>query len=231
MLLALETPEGLATPAARTIGATVAYVTEPDGTTHGHPFQVIDYQVDRYANRIGAWRIVIPVSGPLMNGIPLARSIVTGWKVSILQEWNNPFGAGTTRLLTDGQVQRREYRLAGDELALELSGPTKNYDLVREEFHDPEEFGSYGDNVALKTIADSIAGRSISVIGGEGKTLAITYNEGSRFAGLLKLGEYARMTLRETWDGDALEFVPVDGAPWSGITLINIEQAGPEMVG
>lgn len=225
---------GLAQPApdAREASATaVAYLRTPAGTDLGLAIPLLGFQVDRYANRIGTWSITIPVDGPLYNGVPVSQSIRTGWKVSIRQDFNNPYGAGSVYLVTYGVVERRDYQWQDGVPVLNLAGSFAESDLARAQIHTPEEFGSYGNDVSCQTIVNSVAQRSVIVPGQSTVKLAATFNEGSRYAALLAVGEMARWTLRERWDGDALEFVPIDGAPWSGITLINIDQAGPELVG
>lgn len=232
MLVPLMDAAALAAPPARQeVARTFCYVESPAGIAYSQPIPVFEYQVDKFANRIGTWQAVVPVDAPLNLGNVLAASITTGWKVSIRQEWNNPFGSGATWLLYQGEVQRREYAHSGDSIALSLSGVSKNNDLTRNSIHDAKVYGSYGENVALSTIIDDIAGRHIQLPAGNDAEIAATFHDGTLFEAILKVGELGRLTLRETWDGDALEFVPVDGAPWSGITVINVEQADPAMVG
>ena len=231
MLLAIHT--GLAQPAAderQPAGNAVALLHYPNGTLLTS-IPLLGFTVSRFANRIGTWTATLPVDSPLSSGAPVSRSIRSGWKVSIRQDFNNPYGAGSTYLLTLGVVERRDYSFSDGVPVLNLAGSFRESDLARQQIHTPLEYGSYGNPVSAATIVNSVAQRSVITPGASGAGLAVTFNEGSRYAALLSVGELARWTLRERWDGDQLEFVPVDGAPWSGITLINLEQAGPELAG
>jgi hypothetical protein len=213
-------------PLARAPGPTSIFVANPAGTRFSQPItNVLAFQVDRFANQIGTWAATVPAdSGLDDSGSIMSAAIRTGWKVSILQEHNTPFGAGSTYLLTDGVVERREFIPAEGGVVLALSGSFREVFLTREQIHNTLSY-----DTSVHAIAESLATENVITPAINHSTLKVDFNGGTRYAALLTLGEAARLTLRENWDGDALEFTAIDGAPDSGITLINVEQAQPNM--
>jgi hypothetical protein len=211
-------------PIVRAPGPTSIFVKNATGFAFPQPItNVFAFQVDRFANRIGTWAATVPADSGLDDfGDIVSATIRSGWKVTILQENNTPFGAGSTYLLTDGVVERREFIPAEGGVALALSGSFREAFLTREQIHNTLSY-----DTSAQAIADDLAGEHVITPGINRSALKVDFNGGTRYAALLTLGEAARLTLRENWDGDALEFTAIDGAPDSGITLMNVEQAGP----
>lgn len=220
----------LAEAATRQPGRTYAFIKDPSGVAAALPLIVHSFQIDRYANRVGAWSMTVAVDNRLDNyGQPVAMNIVAGWTVTLVQEHNSPFGATSTALLTDGVVEQRDYQVADGSASLQLAGSMNAVILTRQQLHGVTSFPA-GSSASL--IAATLAnGRAVTIPPSNRTHLQVDFNGGSRYAGLLKLGELARLTLRENWDGDALEFTPIDGAPDSGWTFTTIEKAGPEVYG
>jgi hypothetical protein len=98
--------------------------------------------------------------------------------------------------------------------------------LTRNEIH-----GALSFDTTAQAIANALAQQPVICPSRNTTPIKVDFNSGSRYSALLKVGELARLTLRETWDGDTLEFTAIDGAPDSGITLVGLEQAGPELRG
>ncbi len=214
--------------------STIVTATSPTGTALALPLVALAYQLDRYCNRVGAWQVTCAVDDRIdtSTSMPASAAIVTGWSVTIYEEGDGPNGPGTA-LLTNGIVERREIQIADGGAVLVLSGSTKNVDLVRQQVRGPATYGdgTVPTNIPIATIAADIAGRSIPVPLFSTAAVALTFNGGTKYAALLALGELGRLTLRENWDGDDLEFVAIDGAPDSGWTIVNVENADPSLYG
>ena len=215
-------------PGTRQPGNAFVYVKTPAGVAAGLPLtNVFSFETHRAANRVGTFSFVVPADDRLdIDGSPLVSDIVSGWTVSILQENNTPYGAAGVYLVKDGVIERREYLIADGGQVINFAGSFRAVSLTRQQIHDPLSYedASVGDIVA------AVAGEVVITPSGVAPTLKVDFTSGSRYAALLTVGELARWTLRDNWDG-ALEFVKIDAAPDSGITLINVEQAGPELIG
>ncbi len=219
---------GSVVPLPRLPGPGWLYAFSPTLSPIALPLKLVEFDIGRYANRIGDWTATISAVEPLGDdGIPIGRLIKKGWRVTIRQEHNNPFGAANTNLLTFGIVDRREIR--PDEKLVALSGSFREAPLAATEVHDKV---SYPAGTAISTMVDHFAGGHIPLPSVSDATLEVDFNSGSSWANLLTIGEAARLTLRESWDGDSLEFTAVDAAPDSGWIFTNaIELAGPELYG
>jgi hypothetical protein len=215
-------------PGTRQPGNAFVYVKTPAGVAAGLPLtNVFSFEVHRAANRVGTFSFVVPADDRLdIDGSPLVTDIVSGWTVSILQESNTPFGAPGVYMVKDGVIERREYLIADGGQAINFAGSFRAVSLTRQQIHDTL---SYEDQ-AVGAIAEGVAGEVVLTPNGVSTTVKVDFSGGTRYAALLTLGELARLTLRENWDGN-LEYTRIDGAPDSGITLINVEQAGPELIG
>ena len=209
-------------------GNAFVYVKTPAGVAAGLPLtNVLSFETHRAANRVGTFSFVVPADDRLdVDGAPLVSDIVSGWTVSILQENNTPFGAAGVYLVKDGVIERREYLIAEGGQAINFAGSSRQVSLTREQLHQTLAY----DDLPVGDIAADIARDMVITPNGNSARVTADFTAGSRYGALLTLGELARLTLRENWDGN-LEYTRIDGAPDSGITLINVEQAGPELIG
>lgn len=191
------------------------------------------YKINRYRNKVGDWSATIPVDTQSIDGGPLHRQIERGWRVTIIQENNNPLFLIDERfLLYQGMVERHEVIINDAGTAdLSLSGSLRTIELVNRSTQAGQSF----DGPLANLIDEMIDGTNI--IGSPGdslyptaygtKEVKITFNDLTRYAALVKAGELTRLTLRESWDHDIPEFTPMDGPPSSGITLVNVESGDP----
>lgn len=195
----------------------------------GLPLKVVSFNIDRFANRIGTWAAVVIGDDALStDGVPYATLLKRGSRVTIRQENNGPFGATTGALLTDGTVDRREFQPVDGGLLISLTGSFKEQYLASTEIHDKL---SYPAGTPIESMAEAF-GATVTFPTISNTTAEVDFNSGSYYQSLLIVGDLGRLTLRENWDADHLEFVAIDNAPDSGWEFTNIiEQAGPELYG
>lgn len=219
------------------LGKTLAYLTTP---SWGAPIglrgglTVLSWRVSRYVNRVGSWEAVIPVDEHPSASTAFQNQIKRGWHVSLVQEGVSPpaalAGSGEDWLLYQGIVQTRDYQVGEASASLKLVGSLRSGHLT------DRLTGTglaYTPSAIATAIADLLDGNDIIGPNGgalypavlTGQNIKITFNDLSRFATLLKLGEASRTTLRDSWDHDRPEFVHVDNPPFSGYVLTNLEAA------
>lgn len=214
-----------ATPETPRPGLVAVYVSSPSGAIRRAYVDAFQYEVSRYVNKVGGWSVQLPAASLDLHVYTADEQITTGWKVSILHEGNTPFGAPDRYLLYQGVVERREFTMEAGGAVLNLSGSFHEADLVRRQIRGPIHY----DDAPAATIVDAVAGYHIPMPSRVAAGITGDFNEGSAYAVLLKVGDMARVHLRENWDQDSLEFTSVDYAPDSGWVFAQIEQAGPEI--
>lgn len=218
-------------------GATAMFVHQADGSeVDGSPGPILEvaaWQTHRYLNRVGDWTAAISASQHPVAGRPLAQLIQRGWKVSLIQENNHPLDREDLEyLLYQGIVEDKEYSADESGQALcRLSGSFRALELVQRSTPTSAAYEAATIAAAATDIVGGMAGGITYPANASTETVTLTFNGGgdgvqSRFARLVKLGNYARYALRETWEKDALEFVRIDDPPDSGYVLVNQEMAG-----
>ncbi len=219
-------------------GVPGAIIEKPGGVAvtglAGHIQAVIDWSTERYLNRVGSWTATIPAAEPAIDGDPLANQITRGWLVSLIQENTRPLNRLDLEfLLYRGIVEDKTYGVdESGQAVCTLSGSFRGANLATRCTPTTAAYTAQTLAAIAADIEGGLAG-GISLPSNSTSTATISFNGGangeailSRYARLLRLGEYGRYALRETWEQDALEFVSVDAAPDSGYYLINQEAAG-----
>lgn len=211
------------------IGPGRGYVNleRPDGTVVPFPVPVHSFQTQRRVNATGNFAVAIPVDIRLDDAGTLASDIVTGWRVTIRQEGNNPYGAWNTALMTRGRVNGRSYQIAEGAALIVLKGNFRTFDIAREELHGEFDY----ENQNGRAVAQAVSGQVINFKGGDDTPLSLKFTGGTRLAATLKVLQILRATLRESWAADNLEAVDVFGVPNSSVTLTTVEQVDPTAVG
>ncbi len=218
-------------------GETAMFIQQADGSeVDGLPGPVLEvaaWETHRYLNRVGNWTAAISASQHPVDGSPLAQRIQRGWRISLIQENNPPlFREDLEYLMYQGIVEDKEYSADESGHALcRLSGSFRALELVQRSTPTSAAYEAATIAAAATDIVGGMAGGITYPANASTETVTLTFNGGgdgvqSRFARLVKLGNYARYALRETWELDALEFVRIDNPPDSGYVLVNQEMAG-----
>lgn len=195
--------------------------------------EVTTAEITRELNRAGSFRIVFPATAHQ------ADQIKAGWRVTLIQE---RLASGTTPgtqqipLLYRGKVLNRQLIFdASGQALLDLTGETYLGQLADTWIHTGQTFTAQD----LPTIASAL----LTPLGlgynaparCTGKPLTITFNDTSVLQALIKLAEAARCDIA---DGsfDVLLFldqqdrpVPHNSLTGNALTLIQVEQAGPDL--
>lgn len=192
---------------------------------------VLGWEMHRYLNRVGSFTLDIPIVEPTYNSEPLSRSVTRGWRVSIVEENVHPLDRlDLDYLMYRGYVEDCGFKLDESGVAIcHIEGSLRALELAG---RITPTNATYTASTLAAVASDIVGGLSggISTPTDGTRAVTISFNAdgngeqiSGRYQRLLRLGEYARWALRETWDSDALEFVRLDAPPDSGYTLINME--------
>jgi hypothetical protein len=217
----------IANPSAT--GITAAIFETPAGVQSGGPVEaILHWETNRYLNRVGTWTVEIPV------GDSLVATIDRGWFVSLVQENTRPLDRLDLEfLLYRGIVEDKTYRIDESGVAVcRLSGSFRGLQLVARNTPTVASYAGSTLTAAAEDIVDSLGGGITCPADGDTRLITFSFNaegEGHEVVGrynrLLRLGEYARWALRESWEEDAFEFVSLDAPPDSGYVMVNAEAA------
>jgi hypothetical protein len=180
---------------------------------------VAAYDIEREINAAGTWVVEFPASETLTS------QIRSRYRVSITEEGRPGY------LLRRGIITDRQYTggRTGDGV-LRLSGLTRLYGVARQSTH----LGLSFSGQSILEIASTLTGETVTaptVPDAASRTPTVTFNETSRLAALITACEYARLSVRETFDEDSFELVSWDNVPDSGFRFVTVDQAGPDLDG
>ena len=218
-------------------GQTIAEVLQPSGAKpagQSTAIEVVSWETHRYLNKIGNWAAAVPAYHEL------AGSIERGWNLSLVQEDTHPLNrADLEHLLYRGIVEDKRYNVdESGQAVLELAGSFSGLALAQ---RSTPTTASYNGPIAGAVsgidggVMPAITGAVVTPPDGAVRNIDIDFNAGdgnapiSRYSRLLKVGEYARWGLRENWEKDTPEFVPLTTPPDSGYTLVGADAAGTDM--
>lgn len=178
---------------------------------------VASYDLEREIDAAGSWVLEFPA------GEALAAQVRTRYRVSVVEEGRPGY------LLRRGIVTERQYNAArsGDGV-LRLAGFTRLFGLARASTH----LGLVYNGQSILAIASDLAGETVTaptVPDAASRQPSVTFNDTSRLAALLSALEYARMSIRETFDEDGFELTAWDNVPDSGFRFVMVNQAGPDL--
>lgn len=228
MLLTEPQPEGRGGG-----GATGITVYSPDGTLVASTQLVLSWKAGRHLNSVGDWEMTIPALEPLVNGVPLASLLRTGWLVDIRHEGSRVYDRlDRPHLMYHGEIEDVDFDIAEDgTMIANIPGSFRTIRLASRATPTSAQY----ENVPMVEVAADIEGGlcdGIIVPVNATRTIGLGFNNDNgnailtMYARLLRLGEYARWYLRESWDRDRPEFIPQDRCPNSGYVLTNMEAVG-----
>lgn len=214
-------------------GPTAMNVYNPSGTLviAGMPF-VLVWETHRKLNSVGTWSASIPVAEPLISGEALSTLMERGWRVDLFQEGTHPLDRPDLEyLMYKGMVEDKQYDLdESGQTVCKLAGSFRGADLTSRNTPTSAQYvGSTIGAVATELVDGEAGGLTLPADSTRLITVSFNSDEGGHVMGryhrLLRVGEYARWALRETWEEDALEFISIDAPPDSGYTMLNVDVA------
>lgn len=214
-------------------GGTGITVYSPDGTLIASSRLVVDWKTGRHLNSVGDWEMTIPALEPLVNGVPLASLLRTGWLVDIRHEGSRVYDRlDRPHLMYHGEIEDADFDVDTDGAL--IANITGSFRTIRLGSRATPTSAQY-ENVPMSEVAADIEGGlcdGIIVPVNATRTIGLGFNNDNgnailtMYARLLRLGEYARWYLRESWDRDRPQFIPQDACPNSGYVLTNVEAVG-----
>ncbi len=224
-------------------GYTGAIIERPGGLPvvglTAHIQAVTHWETRRALNQVGTWTATIPAFEPLVSTRPLADMITRGWLVSLVQENTHPLDRlDLEYLLYRGVVEDKRFSVdESGQTVCELSGSFRGAALAARSTPTSASYTAATVQAVAEDIEGAIAGGVTVPTATANAHVTLSFNNAdgngilSRYTRLLRLGEYARLALRESWEADAPEFVRLDDPPDSGYTLVNVEAGDASMSG
>ncbi len=177
-------------------------------------FTLAEFEINRELNAVSSWSLAFTCAEPL------SAVIKSRYRISIVEEGRSGY------LLRRGIITARTFRVSGDASGvLALQGFSRTYVLNGQSTHVGLE---YDGTESVEAIAEDLLGESVIVPSGITTRMPkIIFNDTSKLQALYGAAEYARVNVRETWDGD-IELVKMDDVPDSGYKFVLARNAGSD---
>lgn len=202
------------------------------GGTHVLTVPAFAWETTRRLNQVGEWTARIPVTA-LMGNEALTTNITSGWMVDLLQDGNYAYDRPDLPYFCyRGVVEDVNYPLDESGVAIcELSGSFRGIALANRVTPTSATYDAPMDAVC-DDIEDGLMGGLLYPVNAS-RNIEIAFNNSGgngvipRYMRLMRVAEMARWALRETWNQDRPQFIPIDAAPALNYTFLNQEAAGP----